>query len=121
MKYKNYRFLHSLVLWKKRVGDEQCLQEQKYTQGSALPDTPKTTICRCRSISPRSGKIPSACRLIHAGWQAQVNAYRAAHPRMPMASMTRQDAGQLAQGVDTKAPMQPLPRSILASKEFISQ
>ena len=38
--------------------------------------------------------------------------------RAPLASMIRQDAGQLAQGVDTKAPMQPLPRSIVASKDI---
>ncbi len=29
--------------------------------------------------------------LIQAGWQAQVDAYRTAHPRLPMASMMRRD------------------------------
>ncbi len=35
-----------------------------------------------------------------------------------MASMMRQDTDQLTQGIGTKEPIQPLPRSILASEDI---
>ena len=57
------------------------------------------------------------CVLRKTYWsRSKVDAYRSAHPRLPMASMMRQDTDQLAQGIGTKMPTHPLPRTILASE-----
>lgn len=64
-----------------------------------------------------SSDVPA--KLVQGGWPSQTHAYHALHPRdgLQQASCDG-SASDFAQGIDARAPMQPVPHALLAENKL---
>ncbi len=73
-----------------------------------------------RLWAPLPGALDGALGRQHrrAAGPAQLYAYEATHPTLRVLELAGLDAGQLAQSVDGRARMQPMPVSVLSNKNI---